>query len=206
MFGNNMAIDYYTTACKTAIVLLVIAILTLSRPYIDNHTRNMIDYPTYILLGTFFLLMLASAAHFMTVLFGIMGFSYNLYVLIASDSGRESLHTWNRVESKNKFIEETFKSTAISVAPTQADKAMSSTEAAIKYFTLSALSSGLIAAALSILWLLYGTLNFGKIACLISRNLRSIAYMSNFVSIWDFILIFLVYGFLFKLAAYPCHL
>lgn len=150
MFGDNVTVDLYTTVCKLLVVLLATLVLSLSRDYVLTHPRNVIDFATYILLGTFFLTILISSNSFMTVLFGIMGFSYNLYVLIASDSGRGSGKPQGTV--KLLFdLEVTPKRVLNSVLPVQTELATNSTEAAIKYFTLSALSSGLISASLSLI-------------------------------------------------------
>lgn len=74
-------------------------------------------------------------------------------------------------------------------------------EAAIKYYYLSALSSGFLAFALWLVYLIF-----------LSTNFIEIAWMLH---IWDFtahrfilygFLIFFILGFLFKLAAFPCHL
>ena len=203
LFGDNVVIDLYTTTCKVVVLLLVLLVLTLSYYYIYTHPRNIIDYSTYILLGTFFLVVLISANNFMTVLFGLMGFSYNLYVLIASDTGRESV----KALTPGGFYSTAPVSTQLrEVVYMQGDRATVSTEAAIKYFTLSALSSGLVSASLSLLWIFSGTLNFSKLFWILSFTTTSVSQVHSAVTLWDFILIFLIYGFLFKLAAYPCHL
>ena len=149
MFGDNVVIDLYTTICKLLVLLLAALVLSLSRRYVSTHPRNIIDFATYILLGTFFLTILISANSLMTVLFGIMGFSYNLYVLIAADSGRESIKPLNPAKSLREPMAQ-LSHVSMETRPTQTEAAVGSTEAAIKYFTLSALSSGLISAALSL--------------------------------------------------------
>jgi NADH-quinone oxidoreductase subunit N len=76
-----------------------------------------------------------------------------------------------------------------------------SREAAIKYFYLSAVSSGILAFGIWVTYIIFLSTNFIEITWILQ--------------IWDFteqimllsiMLYFLIFGFFFKLAAFPCHL
>ena len=76
-------------------------------------------------------------------------------------------------------------------------------EAGIKYFYLSALSSGLIAFGLWIAYFIFSSLNF----FVMEDTLKEwhIAF-DNSAGLINSFVCFLMFGFFFKLAAFPCHL
>jgi NADH-quinone oxidoreductase subunit N len=79
-----------------------------------------------------------------------------------------------------------------------------SREACIKYFIMSAMSSGLILGGIKEFYLSCGTLNFSLINnFLIFKITENINFFESFsIKIG---LIFLFFGFLFKLSAAPSH-
>jgi NADH-quinone oxidoreductase subunit N len=81
----------------------------------------------------------------------------------------------------------------------------SSREAGIKYFYLSSFSSGLIISGIFFAYLIFHNISFISISWILhnwsfSKNLE-MHTMLIYVMVY-----FLVFGFLFKLAAFPCHL
>lgn len=82
-------------------------------------------------------------------------------------------------------------------------KSIFSSEAAIKYFILGAISSGFILYGISIIYLISGTLNFGNLSCML-LNINKIYNLKIFLSFFYGLLFFLI-GLLFKLGAYPFH-
>lgn len=77
----------------------------------------------------------------------------------------------------------------------------SSREAAIKYYYLSAISSGLIAFSIWLSYLLFLSTNFTEISWILQ-----IWDFTKHVGILSVFVYFLIFGFFFKLAAFPCHL
>lgn len=82
-------------------------------------------------------------------------------------------------------------------------KSIFSSEAAIKYFILGAISSGFILYGISVIYLTLGTLNFGNLSCIL-LNINKIYNLKIFLSLFYGLLIFLI-GLLFKLGSYPFH-
>jgi NADH-quinone oxidoreductase subunit N len=78
-----------------------------------------------------------------------------------------------------------------------------SLEASVKYFYLSALSTGLIANGLVIAYIWLSWNQFWTIALVLSRNIH---YLQSNKSLFIMMLCSIIFGFLFKLAAFPCHL
>ena len=78
-----------------------------------------------------------------------------------------------------------------------------SSEAAIKYFILGAISSGFILYGISIIYLISGTLNFGNLSCIL-MNINKLYNLKIFLSLF-YGLLFVLIGLLFKLGAYPFH-
>jgi len=74
-------------------------------------------------------------------------------------------------------------------------------EAGIKYFYLSALSSGLIAFGLSIMYFLLSTTNLNSVA-----HLQTVLQVGSHQTLVAIMLVSVIYGFLFKLAAFPGHM
>src|ERR1700728_3813053 len=65
-------------------------ILKSSNLYIYNHHRHIMEYPIFISLTTFFLLILIMSYNFITLFIAIVGFSLNIYVLLLYDSINQS--------------------------------------------------------------------------------------------------------------------
>ena len=80
-----------------------------------------------------------------------------------------------------------------------------SREAAVKYYYLSAFSSGLIAFSVLICYLVFHTTNFTNISWTIQIwQLNNTLYIHK--DILNILIFFITFGFLFKLAAFPSHL
>jgi len=73
-------------------------------------------------------------------------------------------------------------------------------EAAIKYFSLGAFSTGILLFGISTLFNLIGSLDFLEV----QYYLRSEELFDNFEEV-KFSLICILFGFFFKFAAFPCH-
>jgi NADH-quinone oxidoreductase subunit N len=76
-----------------------------------------------------------------------------------------------------------------------------SIEAAIKYFSLGAISSGIFLFGISILFGIIGALDFLEIQLFLSNS----NFLENILEV-KFALLFILFGFFFKLSAFPCHI
>jgi NADH-quinone oxidoreductase subunit N len=80
-----------------------------------------------------------------------------------------------------------------------------SLEAGIKYFYLSALSSGLLISGIWLAYVIFLTTDFAIIKFILNEwtaNSQTVEYLG----ILQIMVYSIMYGFLFKLAAFPCHL
>jgi NADH-quinone oxidoreductase subunit N len=125
----------------------------------------------------FFMVCMLSAFDLISVYIAMEGLALTLYVLAASDF-----------------------------------KVKGSLESSVKYFSLGVIASGVIIFAILLIYLLVGSTNFLKIWYYLGelQNYDNEAYflgyklfLKNIELLWNIPLIFLIWGFLFKLAAYP---
>lgn len=194
MTGTNvltLSIDYlsyntFNLVFKLLVLSTGIFILKNSVQYILKHLRNCIEYSFLILLALFFLVMLISSSSLILVFISIIGFSLNLYILVIYDTPYHP-----------------------------------ALEAAAKYFYLSALSSGLMVSGIFLMylwfnwnkfWLINITLEFimsadSSFAQQAPIGLPHGLPISNHILNLGVIALFsVIFGFLFKLGAFPCHL
>jgi NADH:ubiquinone oxidoreductase subunit 2 (subunit N) len=129
-----------------------------------------------IVLATFFMLILVSSFNLLTMFIGIVGFSICLYVLISFDCTEAAAR-----------------------------------EASAKYYYLSVFSSALLAFGIFLLYLLFGSLTLGDLSFFLTKytmfshvNLNVVTFDAEF-GLVSVAFISILLGFLFKLAAFPCH-
>ncbi len=162
--------DFYTIIIKLLVILTTILICKAGKNTLKFHPRHLIEYPILILLLVIFLIVLISSYNFITIFFGIVGFSLNIYVLILNDGFNYG-----------------------------------SREAGIKYFYLSMLSSGLLLCGIFLIYLSFSTTSFLSVNWLL-HHWAGHQYLDNQNILFRIITYFIVFGFLFKLAAFPGHL
>jgi len=80
-----------------------------------------------------------------------------------------------------------------------------SREAGIKYFYLSTVSSGLLICGIFLAYLIFHTTSFMAITWLV-HNWKEFNNLDSNAFLITVMLYFVIFGFLFKLAAFPCHL
>lgn len=80
-----------------------------------------------------------------------------------------------------------------------------SREAGIKYFYLSTVSSGLLICGIFLLYLIFQSTGFMAITWLL-HNWKFFGNLDSNAFLLAVMLYFIIFGFLFKLAAFPCHL
>lgn len=86
LFNSYTLVDFYAAIIKVSVLTTVFFLLKLSKNYIKNHPRHLMEYPVLFLLLTFFLLILISAYNLITAFLAIIGFSLTIYVLLLYDS------------------------------------------------------------------------------------------------------------------------
>jgi NADH-quinone oxidoreductase subunit N len=134
------------------------------------------EFPILVALTCLFLLILVSSYNLMTMFLGVVGFSLNVYVLLLYDSMNHS-----------------------------------SREAGVKYYYLSTFSSGLLLSGVFFAYLIFQTTDFLQIRMILevykesTENINGLGSVLNQTPMLGIMLYFIIFGFLFKLAAFPCH-
>ncbi len=167
LFNGLFVVDHFANLLKIVCYLAVSAAIVYSRSYL--HERGMLrgEFMSLLLFSLLGMMVLISAASFLSVFLGLELMSLCLYALVAL----------NR------------------------DSAIS-TEAAMKYFVLGALSSGLLLYGMSMIYGATGTLTITEVAREAARQVGSPADRTLLV----FGLVFMVAGIAFKLGVVPFHM
>jgi NADH-quinone oxidoreductase subunit N len=167
IFSGLFVADAMGHLLKLVCYLAVSAALVYSRQYLLDRNLLRGEFVTLLLFCLLGMMVLISAASFLTLFLGLELMSLCLYALVAL----------NR------------------------DSAVS-TEAAMKYFVLGALSSGLLLYGMSMIYGATGTLNLYEVAGHASRMV-STAHERTFLV---FGLVFVVAGLAFKIGVVPFHM
>src|SRR5574341_730358 len=167
LFGGLFVSDLMGHLLKLVSYLAVSAALVYSRQYLAERGLLRGEFVTLLLFSLLGMMVMISAASFITLFLGLELMSLCLYALVAL----------NR------------------------DSALS-TEAAMKYFVLGALSSGLLLYGMSMIYGATGTLNIYEVAQHASRLARTPADHTFLV----FGLVFVVAGLAFKIGVVPFHM
>jgi len=163
-FNGMFVGDPLADILKLAIYLAVFLVLIYSRDYL--HARGMYrgEYFVLMLFGVTGMMIMVSAAHFLTLYLGLEMLSLSLYALVAFQ--RDSVPA---------------------------------TEAAMKYFVLGALASGMLLYGMSMLYGATGSLEISVVR-------KAIGGMKPDNMILIFGLVFVIAGVGFKLGAVPFHM
>jgi len=163
-FSNMFVDDLLGDFLKLIVYASVIAVLIYSREYLVARGLDKGEYYLLVLFAMLGMMVMISAAHFVTLYLGLELMSLSLYALVAID--RDSPRA---------------------------------TEAAMKYFVLGALASGLLLYGMSMLYGATGTLEIGGV-------FESLQTGSANKTILVFGLVFVVAGIAFKLGVVPFHM
>ncbi len=163
-FNGMFVGDALADTLKLAIYLVVFFVLIYTRDYL--HSRDMYkgEYFVLALFAVTGMMIMVSAAHFLTLYLGLELLSLSLYAMVAFR--RDS-------------------------AP--------ATEAAMKYFVLGALASGMLLYGMSMLYGATGSLDISVVH-------KAIAGMAPDNMILIFGLVFVIVGLAFKLGVAPFHM
>lgn len=157
--SDAMGLSLKLLTCFAAIMAVIY-----SRQYLADRGMLGGDYLSLLLFAVLGMLVMISAAHFLTLYLGLELLSLALYAMVAMrrDDVRAS-------------------------------------EAAMKYFVLGALASGLLLYGMSLLYGLSGSLELGRVAETVHTGVKSQIVLV-------FALVFVVAGIGFKLGAAPFHM
>lgn len=163
-FSNMYVDDLMGDLLKLLIYFSVAVALLYGRSYLAERGMDRIEYYLLALYMTLGMMVMVSAAHFLSLYIGLELLSLSLYGMVAFD--RDSAR---------------------------------STEAAMKYFVLGALASGLLLYGMSMIYGATGSLELGGVA-------QSIYHQAANREVLMFGLIFVVAGLAFKLGVVPFHM
>jgi NADH-quinone oxidoreductase subunit N len=167
IFNGLFVVDHLASLLKIATYFAVSAALVYSRQYLAERSLLRGEFITLLLFSLLGMMILISAASFLTVYLGLELMSLCLYAMVAL----------NR------------------------DSALS-TEAAMKYFVLGALSSGLLLYGMSMVYGATGTLDLAGVARIAGERIGQGGDHDLLV----FGLVFVVSGLAFKIGVVPFHM
>ena len=163
-FSNMFVDDLLADFLKLMTYLAVIMMLIYGRQYMADRGLDKGEYYLLVLYATLGMMVMISAANFLTMYLGLELMSLSLYGLVAID--RDSTR---------------------------------GTEAAMKYFVLGALASGLLLYGMSMIYGATGTLEIGGVA-------QALYQGQSEKTVLLFGLVFMVAGVAFKLGLVPFHM
>jgi len=163
-FDGTYIKDAFSDVLKLAICIINMAVLLYSTSYLKARSLFKGEYYILAIFSTLGMMVMVSAAHFLTIYLGLELMSLCMYAMVAMH--RDS---------------------------------MVSTEAAMKYFILGALASGMLLYGMSIIYGVTGSLSITTIAETIQAG-----GLDN--TVLSFGIVFLVIGIGFKLGAVPFHM
>jgi NADH-quinone oxidoreductase subunit N len=163
-FSNMFVDDLLSDFLKLMTYLAVIMMLVYSRQYLADRGLDKGEFYLLVLYATLGMMVMISAANFLTMYLGLELMSLSLYGLVAID--RDSSRA---------------------------------TEAAMKYFTLGALASGLLLYGMSMIYGATGSLEIGGVA-------QALYHGQSEKTVLVFGLVFMVAGVAFKLGLVPFHM
>lgn len=163
-FSNMFVDDLLADFLKLVLYLAVIVVIIYSRDYLAARDLDKGEYYALTLFATLGMMVMISAAHFLTIYLGLELLSLSLYALVALDR----------------------------------DNARA-TEAAMKYFVLGAMASGLLLYGMSMVYGATGTLEIGGVAQALHLGVAN-------KTVLLFGLVFIVAGLAFKFGAVPFHM
>ncbi|SRR6266581_2663058 len=163
-FGNMFVDDTLGDVLKLFLYSSVVIVLVYSRDYLRDRDLDKGEFYQLVLFATLGMMVMISAAHFLTMYLGLELMSLSLYALVAID--RDSARA---------------------------------TEAAMKYFVLGALASGLLLYGMSMVYGGSGTLEIGGV-------MQQLSHGAADRTVLLFGLVFIVAGVAFKLGVVPFHM
>lgn len=163
-FSNMFVDDLLADFLKSMTYIAVAVMLVYGRQYLAERKLDIGEFYLLVLYATLGMMVMISAASFLTLYLGLELMSLSLYALVAID--RDSPRA---------------------------------TEAAMKYFVLGAMASGLLLYGMSMIYGATGSLDIGGIA-------QALFQGQTDKTILVFGLVFIVAGIAFKLGVVPFHM
>jgi NADH-quinone oxidoreductase subunit N len=179
-FSHMFVQDPLSDVLKLAIYGIAFFVFAYSRDYLRDRGMYRGEYFVLGLLGIVGMMVMASASHFLTLYLGLELLSLSLYAMIAFQ--RDSVEA---TDDSRDGGGRTASGTAV--------------EAAMKYFVLGAIASGMLLYGMSMIYGATGSLDIAAVS-------RAITRMSSDDIILIFGLVFVISGLAFKLGAVPFHM
>lgn len=177
---DMIVIDKLGYVLKLAIYTVVFAVFVYGRDYVRERGISPGEYYALSLFSLLGMALLVSSNNLLTLFLALELLSLPIYALVAM--------------FKDSSIASTASSTAHSIA------CKKSTEAAIKYFVMGALATGILLYGFSILYGVTGSLDFRDIA----HVLGNMQAEKNKLAVFGFV--FVLVGLAFKLGIAPFHM
>jgi len=162
-YAGTFVVDPMATILKTALVFFVAIVFIYARDYLQDRNMYKGEFFTLGLFGTLGMMLMVSAANFLTLYLGLELLSLSMYALVAM----------------------------------QRDSGVAS-EAAMKYFVLGAIASGMLLYGMSIVYGVTHSLDLAQINTALQTSDNRLAL--------SFGLVFIILGVAFKLGAVPFHM
>ena len=162
-FSDTFVVDPFASILKFIILIVVGFVFVYAKDYLIDRNMYKGEFFTLSLFGTLGMMLMVSAANFLTVYLGLELLSLSMYALVAM----------------------------------QRDSGIAS-EAAMKYFVLGAIASGMLLYGMSIIFGVTNSLDLSQINQAISTSDNRLAL--------SFGLVFIILGVAFKLGAVPFHM
>jgi len=162
-YAGTFVVDPMATILKTSLLFAVAVAFIYARDYLQDRNMYKGEFFTLGLFGTLGMMLMVSAANFLTLYLGLELLSLSMYALVAM----------------------------------QRDSGVAS-EAAMKYFVLGAIASGMLLYGMSIVYGVTQSLDLTQINTALQTSDNRLAL--------SFGLVFIILGVAFKLGAVPFHM
>lgn len=178
LFHNTFILDNVGNAIKLVLYIYAFFVFAYTKKYLYQRNRDRCEYFVLCLFSILGMMVLVSARHFITLYLGLELLALPLYALIAF-SKNDSEHAISRADA---ILEKE--------AP----------EAAMKYFVMGALASGMLLYGISILYGVTGSLELSEVSAAIAKQGET----PNMTLLLG--LVFVIVGLAFKFGAVPFHM
>lgn len=166
VMGGMFALDGFSAAVKSFVLIGAVAAICLSTRYLKDENLQRFEYPVLALFATIGMLLMVSSENFLSLYMALELQSLSLYVLAAF---RRS--------------------------------GLRSSEAGVKYFTLGALSSGLILFGISLIYGAAGSVAFADVASFAASQGADAMSLPLVIG-----MVFVISAIGFKVSAAPFHM
>lgn len=189
-FGGMFIADPMADVLKLVTYLAGMTVVVYSRGYLEARSMLRGEYFALILFATLGMMVMISAGNFLSLYLGLELLSLSLYSMVAVGG----------LVKGAELTASTGGRTAAPLTVTMQRDAAQASEAAMKYFVLGALASGLLLYGMSLLYGVSGSLDISQVAETL------LAQQGGNTMLLTFALVFIIAGMGFKLGVAPFHM